>query len=101
MAKVQMHPTPPRHGAREKRVRGKGFYRLRDAQLKREPLCRRCADQGHSRLATVADHIVPLARGGAERDPSNLRSLCRPCHLIVTAEQFDRAPPDPIRWPNW
>lgn len=32
-----------------------------------------------------ADHIVPLAEGGA-REPENLRTLCRPCHKRVTAE---------------
>lgn len=31
-----------------------------------------------------ADHIVPIAEGGsATRD--NLRVLCRPCHVRVTA----------------
>lgn len=39
----------------------------------------------HSRrqLAWEADHIVPLVEGGAAH-PSNLRILCRPCHLSET-----------------
>lgn len=96
-----MHPTPPRRGEREKRVRGKGFYAIKNAQLKREPLCRRCIEKGIAVAATVADHITPLALGGKERDPNNLRSLCHDCHDAVTAEQFGRAKADKVRWPSW
>lgn len=32
-----------------------------------------------------ADHIVPIAEGGALAR-ENLRTLCRPCHVIVTRE---------------
>jgi 5-methylcytosine-specific restriction endonuclease McrA len=31
------------------------------------------------------DHIVPLALGGDPFDPSNLRTLCLPCHRIRNA----------------
>jgi 5-methylcytosine-specific restriction protein A len=34
--------------------------------------------------ATQVDHIVPRADGGDE-SPENLRSLCRRCHVRVTA----------------
>ena len=27
------------------------------------------------------DHIVPLSKGGARYDPSNLQVLCKPCHI--------------------
>lgn len=33
-----------------------------------------------------ADHIIPVAEGGGECDLSNYRTLCHPCHKIVTAE---------------
>jgi hypothetical protein len=39
-------------------------------------------------IATVVDHIVPLAKGGSDED-DNTRNLCEPCHQVVTAEQFD------------
>jgi 5-methylcytosine-specific restriction endonuclease McrA len=49
--------------------------------------CQRChADLRHAPPYTVEfDHIVPLSEGGTNTD-DNLRVLCRPCHVIVTAE---------------
>ena len=41
------------------------------------------------------DHIVPLRRGGAEYDESNLQSLCRPCHIRKSASENRK--PDPAR----
>jgi 5-methylcytosine-specific restriction endonuclease McrA len=35
----------------------------------------RCAIAGCGRLATTADHVIPLARGGTH-DLANLRALC-------------------------
>lgn len=32
------------------------------------------------------DHIVPIADGGDEFDPENVRTLCRDCHKKVTRE---------------
>ncbi len=43
-------------------------------------------------MATVVDHIDPLALGGSD-DDENTRNLCDPCHLEVTAEQFGHAAP--------
>jgi 5-methylcytosine-specific restriction endonuclease McrA len=34
-------------------------------------------------LATEVDHIQPRAQGGSD-ELANLRSLCRPCHAMVT-----------------
>lgn len=39
--------------------------------------------------ATEVDHIQPRAYGGTE-DLSNLRSLCHPCHVMVTAQHHRR-----------
>lgn len=33
-----------------------------------------------------ADHIVPVVEGGGECDLENYRTLCHPCHKIVTAD---------------
>ncbi|WP_374223780.1 HNH endonuclease [Streptomyces sp. ISL-11] len=38
-----------------------------------------------SRQELEVDHIVPVARGGTWA-PSNLRTLCRPCHRQKTHE---------------
>lgn len=38
------------------------------------------------RLHLECDHIHPVSQGGAKFDPANLRTLCRRCHIQVTAE---------------
>lgn len=52
------------------------WQQLRRAQIAREPRCRRCG--ATSRL--TADHIVPVAAGGAWDDPENLQTLCLRCN---------------------
>lgn len=60
----------------------------RQRRLKRSNgLCQRCLPKGRVRLATVVDHIIPLAQGGSDKD-ENTRNLCDNCHQVVTAEQF-------------
>jgi 5-methylcytosine-specific restriction endonuclease McrA len=54
-------------------------------QLEREPDCRVCGAP-----ATHADHLIPLAEGGAPFDASNLGSLCKPCHLEKTQAEYQR-----------
>lgn len=75
------------------RMRGRAGQRARTRRLARtHGLCERCADRGITRLATVVDHIKPLALGGEDVD-GNTRNLCDPCHGEVTAEQFGHAAP--------
>lgn len=96
------HPAPPRrpwrptersreHDRRRGDAASRGYdatwRRLRGAQLKREPLCRRCRDAGYTKPATEVDHIIPLRQGGARLDPENLQSLCRRCHAIKTMRE--------------
>lgn len=54
---------------------------LRNHQLSCSPLCAFCLRRDQVEVATVVDHIVP--HKGDEAlffDPSNLQSLCKPCH---------------------
>ncbi len=61
------------------------WKRVREMQLRREPFCCVCAALGDpDNLANQVDHIVPVARGGAPFNPSNLQSLCGPHHSIKT-----------------
>lgn len=63
-------------------------------------LCERCGglgrwadrDETRTTIATVVNHIVPLHHGGPDTD-ENTENLCKPCDLIVTAEQFGHAAP--------
>jgi 5-methylcytosine-specific restriction protein A len=46
-----------------------------------------CEAKGRIEIATVVDHIVPLAQGGSD-DDANTRNLCKLHHEEVTAHQF-------------
>lgn len=59
----------------------KAWHRLRTAQLRDEPLCKFCLEQGRTEAATIVDHIVPhKGDHGLFFDPGNLASLCKTCH---------------------
>jgi 5-methylcytosine-specific restriction protein A len=47
-----------------------------------------CAAKGKVELATIIDHIIPIAQGGSPDCPKNLRPLCNECHKEATAIQF-------------
>jgi 5-methylcytosine-specific restriction enzyme A len=47
---------------------------LRQALFSREPFCRICT----TGIATIRDHIQPLAEGGSE-DESNIQPICADC----------------------
>nr|WP_166177014.1 HNH endonuclease signature motif containing protein [Altererythrobacter segetis] len=52
--------------------------RIRAQLLKEQPLCEECQRKGRVTVATIADHIVPLSRGG-KTERSNYQALCRGC----------------------
>ena len=54
--------------------------RFHDEQLAREPQCRVCG----STRNLEADHIIPIAEGGAIDDPANGQTLCEPHHAEKT-----------------
>lgn len=56
----------------------------RPLQLRRHPLCDDHEQRGQVVQATQVDHRKPLKEGGDPWDPSNLRSLCAPCHSVKT-----------------
>jgi 5-methylcytosine-specific restriction protein A len=75
------------------RLRGRAGQKQRKLRLARtDGLCQHCDAKGLTTLATIVDHIVPLAKGGSDED-INTRNLCDPCHIEVTAEQFGHAAP--------
>jgi 5-methylcytosine-specific restriction protein A len=74
--------------ARTERLRGRAGQAQRIRRLKRtHGLCEDCITQGRVEVATVVDHIIPLALGGTDED-SNTRNLCKLHHETRTAEQF-------------
>lgn len=75
------------------RLRGRAGQRQRQRRLDRtDGLCEWCNDRGFPVLATVVDHIKPLALGGSDED-SNTRNLCNDCHADATAFQFGHRAP--------
>lgn len=52
----------------------------RAAQLRREPLCRFCKDNGFIVAATIADHIEPHKGDRVKFWKGELQSLCGQCH---------------------
>ena len=75
------HYTPweqtSQHG---RRITRQQRERFRTAVLRRDPTCRGCGE----RPSTEADHIIPVADGGALHDAANGQGLCAPCHDAKT-----------------
>lgn len=90
-----------RRGSSTSRGYGADWRRLRDAFLKKHPLCLFCDDVGLITEATVVDHIISFAeRPDLRLEWSNLRSLCKECHDRRTAR--DQAfGGRGARWPDW
>jgi len=63
------------------RIRGEKLQHLRAQLFMRTPLCVLCEQHGRITMATIRDHIVPLADGGTE-DDSNTQALCWTCNEL-------------------
>jgi 5-methylcytosine-specific restriction protein A len=59
---------------------------LRGLVLEEEPACRAC----RVRPSTIADHVVPLSRGG-QTVRENLQGLCRECSASKTGHEGQAA----------
>ena len=75
--------------SRQSRGYGAEHDRIRKHLLHVEPLCRECAKQGRTELATIADHVIPLSKGG-KTELTNYQPLCRPCSAAKTAADEGR-----------
>ena len=74
-----------RRGGTTKRGYGADWRVVRDAHLAIEPNCGACALEGKARRAKIVDHIESIAKRPELRlEPSNLQSLCWPCHNAKT-----------------
>ena len=63
------------HAQPVSRIAGRKLQALRLALFAEHPFCQRC----HHQVATIRDHIVPLAEGGADTR-ENTQALCEPCN---------------------
>jgi len=69
------------------------WKRLRERKVIQDPLCQDCMAKGVVKATMDVDHMEELKNNWGRRlDYSNLRSLCRSCHMIKTrAEQLGQA----------
>lgn len=74
------------HGGKTRQQRGYGrqHVKLRAQLLRQEPLCRLCKEKGRVTVATIADHVIPIAQGGAVHDLANMQPVCAECHQDKT-----------------
>jgi 5-methylcytosine-specific restriction enzyme A len=69
-----------------KRVAWDSFYgraawrRLRQHQLRAQPLCQMCLKEGRTTPAEVVDHVVPHRGDWTAFRCGALQSLCKRCH---------------------
>lgn len=88
-------PRAPRQRTDAHARRSWRWRRLSERVRNAQPWCESCG--ATSQLSV--DHRVPLAHGGAEYDPSNLRVLCTPCHNRSEAarrrDYAERPPAEP------
>lgn len=94
MKKAPTHRKKIAKPTYRRRIPKVGWYntarwaRLRKQQLRKDPLCYKCKEQGDITEATVVDHIKPH-KGNKTLffDSDNLASMCAPCHNTKTAKE--------------
>ena len=69
--------------------RGRKLQRERELLFNDQPLCVICKAEGRVSVATIRDHIVPLAEGGLDVR-ENCQGLCEACHNTKTQEEAKR-----------
>lgn len=84
---VERKPQEGRKHSNTKFYQSTAWRKLRVVKLEQQPLCEECLSKGIHTTAKVADHIVPINRGGAALNIENLQSLCDRCHNIKSAKE--------------
>lgn len=92
------------HGGKTRQQRGYGAEhdRIRAWLLQTVILCEECTRNGRVTAGVVADHKIPLAKGGTG-DVSNYQLLCRECAAEKDAKDrgATRRPKLRIRYDGW
>lgn len=74
------------HGGKTTAQRGYGkeHQRIREELKRTVILCEHCTAKGLTAIGKIADHIIPLAKGGTG-DRSNYQWLCQECADVKDA----------------
>lgn len=84
---TERKPQEGRKYSNTKFYQSTAWRKLRAIKLEQQPLCEECLSRGIHTPAKVADHIVPINRGGAALNIENLQSLCDRCHNVKSAKE--------------
>jgi len=84
-----LHPIDAWNAGTVRRMRGRRLQTERARLFAAAPLCVLGELAGRVTLATVRDHVVPLAEGGTEAD-ANIQPLCDDCSERKTADEAQR-----------
>jgi 5-methylcytosine-specific restriction enzyme A len=92
-APPRVTPSRPRpawhHATPVHRVRGRELQRRRRALFEANPLCVVCLEHGRIVVATIRDHVIPLAEGGRDEE-ANIQAICGECHDTKTQAESRR-----------
>lgn len=77
------------NNANKRLYKGRTLQRERERLFNSNPLCVECERQGRVTVATIRDHIIPLAEGGKDV-PENIQGLCAACHNKKTIKESKR-----------
>jgi 5-methylcytosine-specific restriction protein A len=86
-ARTDPHRHRDERTSAAKRGYGTRHRKWREMILNRDPICVLC----NRRVAIVADHIIPLSRGG-ESSLENGQGLCKTCHDEKTFSECHAKP---------
>lgn len=65
----------------------RAWRNLRKSFLDANPLCVECERNDMITVATVADHIKPITKGGERLDVNNLQAMCKKHHDSKSANE--------------
>ncbi len=68
-----------------KNIREEFNKKIRPNFIKNHPFCQYC-----NQPATQVHHLIPIAKGGDNRE-GNLIPLCDNCHSLIEGKHFDKA----------
>lgn len=75
--------------SRQSRGYGREHDRIRADLIRTVILCEQCRREGRTTVGTIADHVIPLAKGG-KTERSNYQLLCKSCSNKKTIEDGGR-----------